>query len=137
MDGDVAVFKRDVLLRKILFRLGAEQPAGLTVQNGFSRHPISSPYASRPYCSTMRVSRTRQKHKVRQTRLRHAFLSKAITEGSSSSTTPKTLRQPHHSSSSCSDRARDRSVISRRNRLGSPKLQRCRAPSAGGDAHRQ
>ena len=33
MLGDVAIFKRDLLLRKILFHFGAEQSAGLTVQD--------------------------------------------------------------------------------------------------------
>jgi hypothetical protein len=42
MRGDVAVFKRDLLLRKILFHFGAEQSAGLTIHNDFSRHPIRS-----------------------------------------------------------------------------------------------
>jgi len=42
MSSDVAVFKRDLLLGKILFHLGAEQSAGLTVQNDFSWHLIRS-----------------------------------------------------------------------------------------------
>lgn len=46
MRGDVAVFKRNLLSRKILFHFGAEQSAGLIVQNDFSRHPNRSSYGS-------------------------------------------------------------------------------------------